>query len=164
MSRDKGGKACTEYEVHLEDFVSNDLDVSQRERVESHLRECSACSEAVALARVSRRVLQDSVEPVADSGAFFVRRVMASIRAEQERVTSSFWKPLEILSLRAAWTAATALVLLLTYGAVSGIPVKPPVAENRPPEAVGLFPDLGSQGINPDVVLTYAGEANHGQQ
>lgn len=158
------GKTCSEFEAQLEDFVSNELSSPQTERIIAHLRECSACSDAVALAKASRQLFQYSSEPVADPGPFFTRRVMASIRAEEDRAAgSAFWKPLEVLSLRAAWTAAAALVLLITYGAVSGIPVRPPLAEVRSADSVGLFPDPGSQSINPDDVLTYVGEANHGK-
>ncbi len=165
MSMSKFGKACTEFESQLEDYVSNELAPPQDERVTAHLRECAACSEAVGFARATRQLLQRSSEPVADPGPFFTRRVMASVRAEENRVSggSSFWKPLEILSLRAAWTAAAALVLLLTYGAVSGIPVRPPVAQVRSTEYVGLFPDPGNQPVNPDDALTYVGDANHGK-
>jgi anti-sigma factor RsiW len=165
MSRHKLGKTCSEFEAHLEDFVSNDLSSPQQERIAAHLRECSACSETVALAKASRRLMQDMSEPVADPGPFFTRRVMASVRAEEDRAAagSGFWSPLEVFSLRAAWTAAAALVLLLSYGAVSGIPVRPPLAEVRSADSVGLFPDPGSQSINPDDVLTYVGEANHGK-
>jgi anti-sigma factor RsiW len=165
MPRNKGGKACTEFEVQLEDFVSNELSPAQHDRIAAHLRECSACSDAVEFATVSRQVLQHSSEEVADPGPFFTRRVMASVRAEEERAPGGggFWKFLEVLSLRAAWSAAAALALLLTYGAVSGIPVRPPVAEIRAADSVGLFPDPGNQAINSDDVLTYVGEANHGK-
>jgi anti-sigma factor RsiW len=162
MSWNKGVKACSEFEADLEDFVSNELDASKRVRVEKHLRECASCSEAVKIAIVSRNVLQKAIEPAVDPGAFFVRQLMTAIRVEEDRAASGFWKPLEILSLRAAWTAAAALAILLTYGAVSGIPVKPPMADNRAAEPAGLFTDAGTQGINPDLVLTYVGEANHG--
>ncbi len=165
MPRNKFGKACTEFEAQLEDFVSDELSSAQRERVVAHLRGCSACSEAVDVARVTRQLLQHSSDAVADPGPFFTRRVMASIRSEEGPAAggSGFWKFLELLSLRAAWSAAAALVLLLTYGAVSGIPVRPPVAEVRSTEYVGLFPDPGNQIVNPDDVLTYVGDASHGK-
>jgi anti-sigma factor RsiW len=165
MSQEKNGRICSEFEAHLEDFISGDLSSPQSERVEAHLGKCSACSAAVILARASRQLLQRFSEPVADPGPFFTRRVMASVRAEEDHAGAGigFWQPLELLSLRAAWTAALALVLLLSYGAVSGIPSRPPVAEVRPADSVGLFPDPANQSINPDDVLTYVGDANHGK-
>jgi anti-sigma factor RsiW len=164
MARNEFENVCTQYEALLEDYLSGELAPVERERIETHLHACAGCSEAVRYGQVAQRLLRRSVEPAAEPSAFFAPRVMAAILAEEENsARTSFWKPFETLALRAAWSASAALVLLLAYGAVSGIPSRPAVADMRAADNVGLFPDNVSQTINPEDVLTYAGDSSNGK-
>jgi anti-sigma factor RsiW len=165
MSRNEFEKPCSKFEPQLEDYLSDELNSADRQGIAEHLRTCTACSEAVAFAKIGQQLLRKSSEPAVEPSPFFTRRVMAVIRVDEDRAAerSSFWKPLEVLSLRAAWTASAALILLVTYGVVSGVPARPQVADLRPPDTVGLFPDPVNQSINSEDVLTYVGEADHGK-
>jgi len=164
MSRHEFENGCSAYEVLLEDYLSGELAEPDRERVAAHISSCPACTEALNLATIGRRLLHNTSEPSVEPGPFFARKVMAAIQSAEKEAAerASFWKPLEVLALRAAWSASAALVLLLTYGAISGIPSRPPVAEMRPADPAGLFPDPVNQALNPEDVLTYAGDTNNG--
>ncbi|HXW16988.1 MAG TPA: zf-HC2 domain-containing protein [Candidatus Acidoferrales bacterium] len=164
MSLSEFDNVCTKYEALLEDYISGELAPVERERVETHLHACAGCSEAVRFGQLGQRLLRRSAEPAAEASAFFAPRVMAAIRAEEENsARSSFWRPFETLALRAAWSASAALVLLLAYGAVSGIPSRPVAADMRAADNIGLFPDNVGQTVNPEDVLTYAGDSSNGK-
>ncbi|MFZ0736666.1 MAG: zf-HC2 domain-containing protein [Candidatus Acidiferrales bacterium] len=165
MNHEKRGKTCSEFEAFLEDYISSELSAPSRKAVEAHLQNCPACASAVEEAAMSSRLLRLVHEPVEDPGPFFTRRVIAAVRSEQEcpTVEGGIWKPLEILSLRAAWTAAAALALLLTYGAVSGISTGQPVAQVQQRDPAGLFPDPLSPMASQDDVLMPIAEVSHGK-
>lgn len=164
MSRREFDDACSAYEILLEDYLSGEFKEPDQQRVAAHLSSCPVCSEMVKLAKIGQQLLRNSSEPAVEPGPFFARRVMAAIQSAETGAAekTNFWKPLEVLALRAAWSASAALVLLLSYGAISGIPSRPPVAEMRSADSLGLFPDPVNQALNPEDVLTYAGEANNG--
>jgi anti-sigma factor RsiW len=165
MARKQFDNACTSFEARLEDYLSGALPAAEHEDVSAHLASCAACSESLKLARMAGELLRESSQPPVEASPFFARRVMTAIRNERETETSraGFWRPLESLSVRVAWSASAALVLLLAYGAVSGVPSMPTVAEMRPAEPAALFPDPVSQTVNPEDVLAYAGGASNGK-
>jgi len=168
MSNHRSG--CREYEAILEDFSSGMASEAIRQRIERHLLECSQCAAKVEAATAIGRVLRFASESVEDPGPFFTRRVMASIRSEEERAAVSarnFWKPLEILSVRAAWSAAAALALLLTYGTISQRSLQssePTVAQVRSADSYALFPETNGPLSNQqdDALMPVVG-ANYGK-
>jgi anti-sigma factor RsiW len=166
MNRRSG---CREYEAFLEDFSSGTAGETMHKRIEQHLRECPDCAYQVEAAVSIGRILRFANEPVGDPGPFFTRRVMAAVRSENDRESASvtsFWKPLEILSFRAAWTAAAALAVLLTYGAVSqrnSQSLQSPVAQVRSADSFVLFPDPGGpQSLQDDALMPIV-DANNGK-
>jgi hypothetical protein len=160
---------CREYESFLDDVSPAAAGEAVRARMEQHLRECADCAARVEDAAIVGRLLRFASEPVQDPGPFFTRRVMASVRSEEEREAvsaTSFWKPLEILSFRAAWTAAAALVLLVSYGVVSQRSLQssqPMVAEVRAADSYALFPETSGPLSNQDDALMPVVDANYGK-
>lgn len=116
--------ACENYEALLEDYLSRELDGSERARAEKHLASCGGCRRALSEATSGNRLLE-FVGRFPDSapapGPDFARVVMARIRAEEAMTGEavSFWQPFVSMAWKFAATAAFGLALLLTY-TVSG--------------------------------------------
>jgi predicted anti-sigma-YlaC factor YlaD len=116
--------ACEGYEALLEDYLSGDLDGSDRARVERHLAVCVGCKQALDNATSGNRLLE-SVCRFSDRapavGPNFSHLVMARIRIIEAVAQEgfSFWQPFVSLAWKFAATAAFGLALLLTY-TVSG--------------------------------------------
>jgi hypothetical protein len=69
-------------------------------------------------ATLSRSLLHAGLEPTADPGPFFAKRVMAVIRAEEDRIAtqgSIFWSPLQRLAARMALVAGAVVMVLTVY-------------------------------------------------
>ncbi len=67
---------------------------------------------------VSQSLLRAGLEPTAAPGPFFAKRVMAVIRAEEDRLAaqgSTFWSPLQHLAARIAMAAAVLVMGLTIY-------------------------------------------------
>lgn len=175
MINEPSYNACEKYEARLEDFIEGQLNASGLKDLRAHLSACAACSEALAFAEGSVRLLRIA-EPLPDPGPQFSRMVMARIRADEvARVEerASFWSPLVSLSWRFAATAAFALVLLVTYDVVGNPNSQTQVAvmnqtqanqvEVNQQDAPGIFtPEpLASPATRDDVLLMVA-DTNYG--
>jgi len=113
-------RVCEGYEPLLQDYLDGELKGTNLEITEIHLRSCRKCSHAVALARQGSALVSLANLPVDDPGPFFTHRVMAAVRALANSENElSFWRPLELLAMRAAWTASILLVCVLAYGAAT---------------------------------------------
>jgi anti-sigma factor RsiW len=107
---------CEKFEAHLEDYLSGDLPRQDAGRLASHLNACSDCRQALEEARLASRLVSlfDRAE---EPGPGFTRLVMARVNAaetwlQQQR---NFWRPLEALAWRLAFSAALVLVFLFAY-------------------------------------------------
>ena len=158
-------QACPAYEAVLEDYVSDELSGAEKDRVAAHLHACASCAAAVDATLHGRSILRLAGDAVEDPGPFFTRRVMSRIRALDQRSgpERSFWKPLEILALRAVWASAAAITLLVAYGNLSGVPTKPPVAEVRSSDQVGLFADPMTVPSSQDEMFMRITDTRHGE-
>jgi len=158
-------QACPGYEAVLEDYVSDELSGAEKERVAVHLHACAGCAAAVDATLHGRSILRLAGDAVEDPGPFFTRRVMSRIEALDQRSgpDRSFWKPLEILALRAVWASAAAITLLVAYGSLSGVPLKPTVAEVRSSDQVGLFADPMSVPSSQDEMFMRITDTRHGE-
>ncbi len=75
----------------------------------------------------------------------------------------SFWRPLEILALRAVWASAAAITILVAYINLSGVPAKQPVAEFRSADQVGLFTEPTAVPASRDEMFLRITDVRHGE-
>jgi anti-sigma factor RsiW len=162
-SADYRTSACSEYETALEDYVNGEFADAETVKLTEHLKACTGCSNALAEAQVSARLLR-AAEPTADPGAGFSRVVMARIRSEVEnREEKSIWRPFVSLAWKLSATAAVALVMLVTFDARSHERLRNQdelavIAANETPE---LLSDEGRQPSNRDEVLILMAEGGN---
>ena len=157
----KHSAACAAYELQLEDYLEGKLGGVSAAEVEAHLERCGGCREALATARLARSLLAEHFAPTAAPAGAFATRVMAGIRAEEER-RRRFWRPLEVLASRLALTAAAVLLVLTVFvfefgptGRPSAVPLQARVTEG--------WPEPTPQPANPDEVLLALAENGHGR-
>jgi hypothetical protein len=114
--------SCENYELRLEDAA--ELAAERGEQIalsadlSAHLSSCAHCSEALEAVSTSRSILHAGLEPTAAPGPFFSKRVMAVIRAEEDRLAaqgSTFWSPLQHLAARIALVASVLVMGLTIY-------------------------------------------------
>ncbi len=157
--------ACKGYEARLEDHLSGTQAPPATNELEAHLAGCAGCREALEAARVSRQLLQESLESAGTPSGAFATRVVAAIHAEENRrlAAADFWRPLETLASRLAWTAAVALLVMTAFffqfRATGG-----PGRFSTQTEISEGFPELGGQPAAQDEVLMTLAEGAHGQQ
>jgi anti-sigma factor RsiW len=155
--------ACSEYETALEDYVDGEFADAETVKLTEHLKTCSGCSNALAEAQVSARLLR-AAEPTADPGAGFSRVVMGRIRREMEnREEKSIWRPFVSLAWKLSATAAVALVMLVTFDTRSHERLRNQdelamIAANETPE---LLSDEARQPSNRDEVLILMAEGGN---
>ncbi|MHB8540593.1 MAG: anti-sigma factor family protein [Candidatus Acidiferrales bacterium] len=120
---------CGKFEALLEDYANGELPRLDAGKLTAHLEGCHECREALEDARLAGRLVAVFQE-TADPGAMFTRRVMAQIDAAERwmREQKSFWRPIEALSWRLAFSAALALALLFTYSFRTPSPGPAPAA------------------------------------
>jgi anti-sigma factor RsiW len=135
-------RVCEGYEPLLQDYLDGELKGTNLEITEVHLRSCRKCAHAVAVARQGSALLSLMNLPVDDPGPFFTHRVMAAVRilANSENELS-FWRPLELLAMRAAWTASILLVCVLAYGAATARHGSVQTAGMRAADVRGMYAD-----------------------
>jgi len=155
------GAACAAYELRLEDYLNGALDRDSAAEVETHLERCAACREALESARFAQKLLCEDLAPAAEPLGAFATRVMAGIRAEEER-RQQFWRPLELLASRLALSAA-ALLMLLTVYVFGYVTPHQPVAVSSQTRITEDWPEPAAQPANPDDVLFSIGENGHGR-
>lgn len=113
---------CEKYAVRLEDAVENAAErgegLSLSADLAAHVADCKHCSETLDSVALSKALLRWGLEPTAGPGPGFARRVVAAIRAEEDRRTSRkmvFWLPVEQLAGRMAMAAAMVVFALTVY-------------------------------------------------
>jgi hypothetical protein len=116
------GSACEHYEARLEDAVEIAAErgegLSLSADLAAHVSSCKHCSETLDSVALSKALLRWGLEPTAGPGPGFARRVLAAIRAEEDRRTSRrlvFWLPVEQLAGRMAMAAAMVVFALTVY-------------------------------------------------
>ena len=143
-------QACESYEALLEDYLSGELDGSERVRAEKHVASCGGCRKALNDASSGNRLLEFAgsfPDGAPTPGPDFARVAMARIRAEETAVEEgvSFWQPFVSMAWKFAATAAFGLALLLTY-TVSGT--------NRQQTEVASVSQMDTQDIfSPDPTI-----------
>ncbi len=155
------GAACAVYELRLEDYLNGALDRDSAAEVETHLERCAGCREALESARLAQKLLFEDLVPAAEPVAAFATRVMAGIRAEEER-RQQFWRPLELLASRLALSAA-ALLMLLTVYVFEYVTPRQPVTVSSQTRITEGWPEPSAQPANPDDVLLSIAENGHGR-
>ena len=120
--------SCENYELRLEDAA--ELAAERGEQIalstdlSAHVSSCTHCSEALEAISISQSLLHAGFEPTAAPSPFFTKRVMAVIRAEEERQSaqgSIFWSPLQHLAARIAVGAGVVVMLLSAYAYTSSV-------------------------------------------
>jgi hypothetical protein len=114
--------SCEHYELRLEDAA--ELSHERGEQIAlsadltAHVSSCAHCSEALDAISVSQSLLRSALEPTAAPSPFFAKRVMAVIRAEENRLAaqgSTFWSPMQQLAARIAMVAGVLVMALTIY-------------------------------------------------
>jgi hypothetical protein len=113
---------CEPYEGKLADAVERaaerEQDVSLSADLALHVSSCARCREGVENAELSRALLRWGLDPAEGPRPGFMTRVVASIRAEEERRAArktTFWSPLEHLAGRVAVAACAAVMVVSFY-------------------------------------------------
>jgi hypothetical protein len=154
--------SCELFEPRLEDAA--ELSAERGEQIAltadliAHLEACVHCSEALDAISVSQSLLHGSVEPTAAPSPFFAKRVMAVIRAEEERQAaqgSIFWSPLQHLAARIAMVSGVVVMLLSAYAYTSSVSSNGVDASGQNAAAYELVPhqQLDPQPQSKDEVL-----------
>lgn len=156
---------CGQSEAVLEDYLTGELPRPAAEQLVAHLKECSACREALEEARVSSRLVAKVFDAAEEPGPAFTHLVMARVNAAEAwlREQRSFWRPLEAIAWRLAFTAALALVFMFAYGLQLGspnaqVPVITPTAFAQPAES---FSSPSQVPSSDDEVLMAIAERHH---
>ncbi|MHB8525385.1 MAG: anti-sigma factor family protein [Candidatus Acidiferrales bacterium] len=107
---------CGKFEASFEDYANGELPHPEAEKLTAHLAACRECRGTLEDARIAGRLIAVFQE-TGDPGAMFTRRVMSQIDSAERwmREQGSFWRPIEALSRRLAFSAALALALLFAY-------------------------------------------------
>jgi predicted anti-sigma-YlaC factor YlaD len=162
------GSACENYEVLLEDYLSGELDGSERVRVENHLASCNACRSAMDDATCGNRLLEYVGHfPGSASGPDFSRLVMARIRVQQSMADEvvSLWQPFVSMAWKFAATAAFGLALLLTYTVSGTGRTETQVASVGQMETQDIFsPDPTTPPADRDEVLMMVTGSDYGKR
>ncbi len=157
---------CEKFESLLEDYLSGDLPRQDAERLASHLNACGDCRQALEEARLSSRLvgLFDRAE---EPGPSFTRLVMARVSAAELwlQQQKNFWRPLEALAWRLAFSAALVLVFLFAYEIKASNPEVVPQASGVLVQRADTFvtPAYNSP-TNTDEVLMAIAERDHERQ
>lgn len=157
------GSACSQYEVRLEDLLDAGEEFAADAELSAHLEGCAGCREMLEAARLARGLLRDGLEPAPGPGGAFITRVLAGIRAEENR-RQQFWRPLEALASRLALTAAALLLVLSAYVWEYGPSStrRQPVSSNQSQVSDG-FPEPASQPADKDEILLTLAESRRGR-
>lgn len=111
FSKHDRASACSTLEARLEDYVEGLLTPSEAGEVETHVRGCPRCADALDRAQSSVNLLSAvRTRPLPEAGPFFVGRVMAAVRREER--DQELWKPLEVAGWELVWLAAAAALIL----------------------------------------------------
>lgn len=118
MHDDNRVNRCKQSEAILEDYLSGELPRADAEKLVAHLNDCTPCRDALEEARLSTRLVGKVFDPAEEPGPAFTHLVMARINAAESwmREQRNFWRPLEAIAWRLAFTAALALVFMFAYG------------------------------------------------
>ena len=124
---------CDRYEAQLADAVERAADrgqeVSLSADLAQHVAGCERCRAGVESLALSRALLRWGLEPTGSPRAGFASRVLAMIRADEERLAAQrlvFWRPLEHLAGRVALAACAAVMVLSVCVYKYVAPVVPP--------------------------------------
>ncbi|MFZ0414916.1 MAG: zf-HC2 domain-containing protein [Candidatus Acidiferrales bacterium] len=155
---------CEKFEAALEDYLSGDLPRLDAERLAVHLNACGDCRQALDDARLSSRLvcLFDRAE---EPGPGFTHLVMAHVNAAEQwlQQQKNFWRPLEALAWRLAFSAALVLAFLFAYGLKTGMPVISPAATSVAAQQRDTFLVPASSSSNGDEVLMAIADKRNGR-
>jgi len=154
---------CGKFEALLQDYSNGELPRPDAEKLTAHLEDCRECREALEDARLAGRLVS-VFQKTDDPSAMFTRRVMAQIDAAERwmREQRSFWRPIEALSWRLAFSAALALALLFTYSFRTPSPVTAPAASAvLVPQTDAFAVPISAPPSTGDEVLMAIAEKHH---
>ena len=154
---------CGKFASLLEGYTNGKLPRLDAEKLSAHLSSCPECRETLEDARIAGRLVS-VFEEATDPGAIFTRRVMAQIDAAERwmREQKSFWRPIEALSWRLAFSAALALALLFTYGLRTTGSVEAPASSAVfVPQADAFAVPISAPPSTGDEVLMAIAEKRH---
>lgn len=127
----------------------------------AHLRECHRCREALRDARLAGGLLREVRQPHSLPDDLFASRVIAGIRAKEEKLhlQFEFWNPIEVLARRLVWASSVLLLVLSSALYQMRASGSPAIAQDT---IVDRYPDLvPDQPANKDEVLVSLAEKAH---
>lgn len=107
---------CKHVNDHLVDYLYQELDSDQLDRIEGHLKECDGCASELAAFESTRQLMQQlpQLEPPTSVTDRLLQQAALAVQPEEKL---GFWERLRaglrVLVLHPAMTAAVALVLVL---------------------------------------------------
>jgi hypothetical protein len=114
--------SCEEFEARLADAAEISAEGGEfaalNGDLSAHVSGCEHCRDAWEAVTLSGSLLRSGLEPTAEPGPFFAKRVMATIRAEERSLAaqgSIFWRPVQRLAARMALVAGVAVMALTIY-------------------------------------------------
>jgi hypothetical protein len=165
------GRGCRKYQVRMEDYLGAAPGAAESDaELSAHLRQCGRCREAFAAAQLSDRLFAEAGTPEMQPSEALVTRVMASVRAEEARLSApaTVWHPLEVLASRFALVAAVALLALSVFLGEFAPALRQPqmVSSNGTnttnTEITGDWPEPPAQPATQDEVLMSLVDADNG--
>jgi len=157
---------CKRVNEQLVDFLYQELDADQADRIEGHLRQCVGCADDLAGFESTRRLMQQL--PQLDPSSAITARLLAEAERAVQPESPGFWERvrsgLRMLVLHPAMTAATVLVLVLGvsfYAYRQSGPLSRSMHEDLPevePVAPVAVPTVPVEGPRPAVTLGAGGK------
>lgn len=159
-------RGCGKFDGLLEDYLGGDLPRLAADRLSAHLGECLDCKQALDDAHLSARLVS-VFDPAVEPGPSFTHLVMAQVDGAESQVRQqrSFWRPLEAMAWRLAFSAALVLALLFTYGLRANVPAPEPTVATALGQQSDVF-TVPARAVpsSGDQVLMAIAEKHHEQQ
>lgn len=133
--KDKSEMDCKHANEHLVDYLYQELDADEADRIEGHLRQCEGCSDELASFESTRRLMQKLplLEPSPSVTELLLKEAARAVQPE----APGFWQRLRagmrLLVLNPAMTAAAVLVLVLGVSFYAYRQTSPPPSDGELP-------------------------------
>jgi hypothetical protein len=160
---------CDDYALRLENVLEAaeaGEQVSLDPDLQGHVANCGRCLAAFEDAGLGRTLLRWGIAPAPEPGFGFSTRVLATIRAEQQRRApggSIFWRPVELLAGRVALAAATVVMLLGFYVYAFVVPQARSAELGQEISALVPQPEIQPAPQTKDDVLVLLAEHDNGR-
>jgi len=109
---------CPDYEI-LSAYMDGEIENPWKEKIKTHLQECSACREKLSAFQNLHTMLQEDTEPDYNPSMYRVKERLESSPWALKKKTLPFWKKRLLIPVPIAAIAATVLICLGTVISVT---------------------------------------------